>query len=428
MNKAIVKNIRIADKLYIDKEGIQDVDYLISLFTYTHELETFTDIQEEEDYFTVPSNAYWKLEWETLIDERNFTPLDYILEFSGTLRPEQQDAADQLIKDDRARSGILQAKCSWGKTFTASSLIATNNTKTMVLLHTKMLFRQWIKELENLIPNCKIGRIGDGLFEVEDITVGIYKTVYNNLDKLRDEFSMVIVDEAHLCGAEMFSTALHGLNAKIKIGITATPKRKDGKHVFFPDYFTKHIVFAKDTRVLATPSIKIQKTDFKFTVIDPKRDWARQINKLSINKNYMELIANTTISYIKNGRCPLILSDRVQMLKDLNTMIPSSILMIGSTSEADREEGLANVGNKYKAVLSTKLFDEGISCHRLDTLILTCPNNNPIKMEQRIGRIEREHPEKQLPLVHDFWLVGKMVERQQNNRLDWYKQRGYHIL
>ena len=47
---------------------------------------------------------------------------------------------------------------------------------------------------------------------------------------LKNSFSMILVDEAHLCPADMFSTALNGLNAKIKIGISATPKRKDGKH------------------------------------------------------------------------------------------------------------------------------------------------------------------------------------------------------
>ena len=49
---------------------------------------------------------------------------------------------------------------------------------------------------------------------------------------------MILVDEAHLCPAEMFSSALNSLNAKIKIGISATPKRKDGKHVFLADYFS----------------------------------------------------------------------------------------------------------------------------------------------------------------------------------------------
>ena len=57
---------------------------------------------------------------------------------------------------------------------------------------------------------------------------------------------MVIVDEAHLCPADLFSTALNNLNAKIKIGITATPKRKDGKHVYLSDYFSPFLIPARD--------------------------------------------------------------------------------------------------------------------------------------------------------------------------------------
>jgi superfamily II DNA or RNA helicase len=313
-------------------------------------------------------------------------------------------------------------------TFTGCEIISRNKTKTLVLVHTKLLFRQWIEELERQIPTAKIGKIGDGILDVQDITVGIYKSVFNNREALKDSFSMVIVDEAHLCPAEMFSTALNSLNAKIKIGISATPKRKDGKHVYLADYFSQFFVQAKDPRQLANPSVKIIKTDFSFPVIDPQRDWSRQINKLTANKLYLELIANTAINHIAKGRCPLILGDRIQMLKDLQALIPESVCLIGESDEATREDVLNNVGGKYKAVLSTKLFDEGISCHRLDTLYITCPNNNPIKLEQRVGRIIREHPKKQLPLVVDFWLTGGIVSRQQQKRLEWYKLRGYNIL
>ena len=63
----------------------------------------------------------------------------------------------------------------------------------------------------------------------------------------------------------------------------------------------------------------------------------------------------------------------------------------------------------------------------MDTLFLTCPNNNPIKLEQRIGRIIREHDDKELPLIVDFWLGGPIVHRQQTKRLEWYTNRGYYI-
>jgi|TARA_B110000285_G_C15141085_1_gene630789 superfamily II DNA or RNA helicase len=428
MKKAKVKEIEISDRLYIKKQDVEDHDELIALFTYDNGEEFLSTISESETHYIVPANGYYKLEWESVVDNRTFEITDTDLSFSGTLRPEQNDVVDQFFSRGRARSGILQAPCGWGKTFTGCDIISRNKTKTLIMVHTKLLFRQWIEELEKQIPTAKIGKVGDGILDIQDVTVGIYKSVYNNIDSLKNNFSMVLVDEAHLCPAEMFSTALNGINAKIKIGISATPRRKDGKHVFLSDYFSTFMVHAKDPRQHDNPSVHIRRTDVRFNVIDPQRDWSRQLNKLCSNKNYIKLIAKVAKEHIKAGRCPLILGERVQMLKDLQLLIPDSVCLIGETDESTRTDVLSNVGGKYKAVLSTKLFDEGISCHRLDTLYITCPNNNPIKMEQRIGRIIREHNDAKIPLVEDFWLTGGVVARQQQKRLEWYKQRGYDIL
>ena len=428
LSKVHVKKIYLAEKIYIKKEDVADVDQLLSLYTYDNGDEWLSTISEDDEYYVVPSNSYHKLTWDKLEDDRNFVQMDNEHEFIGKLRWEQQEVADKFLSRGRARSGILQAPCGWGKTFTGCEIISKNNTKTLVMVHTKLLFRQWIEELERQLPSAKIGRIGDGLMDVQDITVGIYKSIYNRRDELENSFSTVIVDEAHLCPAEMFSTALNSLNAKVKIGISATPKRKDGKHVFLADYFSPYIVQARDPRQLQDPIVQIKRTDFRFPVIDPKRDWSRQLNKLCGNKDYLEAIANFAKSQIVSGRCPLILGERVQMLKDLQDLIPDSICLIGETDESTRKDVLSGVGGKYKAVLSTKLFDEGISCHRLDTLYLTCPSNNPIKLEQRVGRIIREHPDKQVPMIVDWWLSGGIVARQQTKRFEWYKQRGYYIL
>lgn len=428
MKKAKVKKIVISDKIYIYKEGVEDADKLIQLYTYDNGDDFLSTISEDEEHYIVPSNSYHKLEWEEIEDQRNFQQTDSDLNFKGKLRWEQSEVVDKFFSRGRARSGILQAPCGWGKTFTGCEIISRNKTKTLVLVHTKLLFRQWIEELERQIPGVKIGRIGDGLFDLQDVTVGIYKSVYNRRDELSEKFSMILVDEAHLCPAEMFSTALNSLNAKIKIGISATPRRKDGKHVFLADYFSPFMVEARDPRQLQDPIVLVKRTDFRFPVIDPKRDWSRQLNKLCSNQKYLEAIANFAKSQIVTGRCPLILGERVQMLKDLQALIPESICLIGESDESTREDVLENVGGKYKCVLSTRLFDEGISCHRLDTLYLTCPSNNPIKLEQRIGRIIREHEDKQVPMIVDWWLSGGIVARQQKNRLEWFKKRGYYIL
>jgi superfamily II DNA or RNA helicase len=428
MNKAKIKHITISDKIYFKKEDVEDRDHLLSLFTYDNADEFLSTISENETHYAVPSNAYYKLEWETIEDLRNYEKLNYQLDFNGQLRPEQQEAVDKFFIKGRARSGLLQAPPGFGKTFACCSMLARNNTKSLILVHTKLLFEQWLKELEVQVPNAKIGKIGDGNYSIGDITVAIYKTAYNNLNELRNEFSTLIIDETHRCPADMFSHVVNNINAKVKIGLSATPRRKDGKHVYLDDFLSTFKVIAKDSRNLAVPAVTIVKTDFKFAIIDPKRDWARAVNKLCADDAYLALIAAKAISYIKQGRCPLIIGDRVDMLKKLQKLIPASICVIGESSNEVREDALQNLGTTYKAILTTKLFDEGISCHRLDTLFFTCPSNNSVQWEQRIGRIERLHPDKQFPLVVDFWLSGAVVSRQQVGRLSWYQQRGYNIL
>ena len=214
MKKANVKTIYISDKIYIKKEDVEEPNDLISLFTYDNGDEILSTLGEDDLYFVIPSNGYHKLKWQEVVDNRKYEEASTEMTFSGELRWEQQEVVDKFFQKGRARSGIIQAPCGWGKTYTGCNIIARNNIKTLIMVHTKLLFRQWIEELEHQIPNIKIGKIGDGFLQIEDITVGIYKSVYNNLSQLRESFSMVIVDEAHLCPADLFSTALNNLNAK----------------------------------------------------------------------------------------------------------------------------------------------------------------------------------------------------------------------
>ena len=80
---------------------------------------------------------------------------------------------------------------------------------------------------------------------------------------------------------------------------------------------------------------------------------------------------------------------------------------------------------KYIPILIPCGIGIGVVNVRLDKI--ECENKD-IKLEQRIGRIIREHPEKQVPMIIDFWLSGPIVARQQQKRLAWYQQRGYYLL
>lgn len=310
-------------------------------------------------------------------------------------------------------------------TFAACNLIAEANLTTIVIVHTKLLFYQWIEELKKLIPNQEIGVIGDGKFSLKPITVAIYKSANNNLEQIKNQFSLIIVDEAHLCPAETFSHTVNSINSKYKIAITATPSRKDGHHLVLPDYFGDKTVVAKDYRKLADCFFEIIKTDKAFIVLNPNRDWTNRLSLLAEDPTYVQLVVDKAKEKIAEGRCLLILSERVGMLKELQKLIPNSRVLIGETPQIERDKILEQAGKGVSAILTTKIFDEGISCHRLDTLFLTCPNNNLIKLEQRTGRIIRQHPDKKNPLIVDFWFNGHIVHAQQSKRIQWYLSKGF---
>lgn len=426
-----ISKATISDKIYFRREDVEGVDfqtfkYVLFSYNVGSDIHLTIDYNENSGVCAVPSGAWHKLDIKNLTDER-FISERHDWKFDGTLRSAQQEIVDKLLVGDKLYSGLVQAPCGFGKSFVGGYLIANYGKSTIIVCHTKLLAYQWYDLLKQKIIGAEIGFIGDGKESIKPITVAIYKSLTTRMDKIKGKFEVALTDEAHLCVAETFSKVVNGIDAKVKIALTATPVRKDGLHVVFPDYFGPNKVIAKDEGKLQ-PEVQIIKTAIPFNVINPQRDWTKQLTKLGTNEQYLKLIATTASDKIAHGRCILILSERIDMLQRLSELIPRSVLLVGSTPAKDRENILEKAGIDYDAILTTKIFDEGISCHRLDTIMLTCPNNNHAKLEQRIGRILRAHKDKKEPLIIDFWLAGHIVMAQQKSRQEWYIKNNYPIL
>jgi len=434
MNSKIKYKIRkatISDKIYFNRDDILDIpfqDFRYVLFNYNLGDAFYSTLEydEETGMCSVPSGSWHKLEILELEDLRANTDKQS-WSFKGVLRAEQQSVADKLLQNNKLYSGLIKADCGWGKTYLGTYLIGNYKKPTIIICHTKLLAYQWLDAIKELIDVEEVGFIGDGKESIKPITIAIYKSLLTRLDKVLDQFEVLFVDEAHLCPAETFSRAVNGVNARVKIALSATPTRKDGLHIILPDFFGPNRIIAENVDKLSA-SVQLVQTQVPFRIINPNRDWTRQLTKLAKTTSYLDLIAQVARDKIAYGRCPLILSERIEMLEDLQSRIPNSVLLVGSTKNAQREDILKNAGTKYSAILSTKIFDEGISCHRLDTLMFTCPGNNYAKLEQRIGRILRRHPDKKDPLIIDFWLTGPIVYNQQQGRLEWYRKQNYEIL
>ena len=82
------------------------------------------------------------------------------------------------------------------------------------------------------LPDARVGIIQRNKVQVKnkDIVIASLKSLAmkNYPPEIFKEFGLCIVDECHLTSTELYSKAYPKLGCKYKMGLSATPKRKDG--------------------------------------------------------------------------------------------------------------------------------------------------------------------------------------------------------
>lgn len=151
-----------------------------------------------------------------------------------SLRPYQQTAVDRarLAIASGCRSLVLWAPTGAGKTVIACHIIdaaKTKNTRTLFVAHRTELITQCSDKLkENGIPHgiIKAGFAPDHRQQVQLASVQTYT---RRISKIEHGFRLIIIDEAHHASSESYKKVLLENLQAIRIGLTATPYRLDGK-------------------------------------------------------------------------------------------------------------------------------------------------------------------------------------------------------
>lgn len=109
-----------------------------------------------------------------------------------------------------------------GKTLVALAAMARLGVATLVLVPTRVLLDQWHASIAAAWPH-PIGRLGDGTYRVEDVTIATYASAVAWAPRIGDRFGLVVIDEAHHVGAWCPRELLEMLVAPARLGLTATP-------------------------------------------------------------------------------------------------------------------------------------------------------------------------------------------------------------
>ena len=165
------------------------------------------------------------------------------LVFHGQLRDNQTTPVNtylQSVQTPQGGCGLLDLPCGFGKTSLSLYILSKLRKKTLVLVHKEFLFNQWIERIQQFLPDARIGKIQGPVIDIEnkDIVLGMIQSIsMKEYDpEVFSSFGLTIIDEVHHISSEVFSNTLFKLVTKYMLGLSATPKRKDGLSKVFEWY------------------------------------------------------------------------------------------------------------------------------------------------------------------------------------------------
>jgi superfamily II DNA or RNA helicase len=354
------------------------------------------------------------------------------------LRDYQRQAMDAWVASDKR--GIIVLPTGSGKTLIGIRAIALLNVPAIVVAPTLDLVNQWRSRLEKEL-GVDVGVLGGGERDIKAITVSTYDSAYIHADKLGNRFGLIIFDEVHHLPAEGYRSIAEMFAAPYRMGLTATFEREDGLHsdlswLVGGKVFEKRVVdlagvhlspfrlekivveltaeekkdYEENQRIfsdyLKEHHLTIRSpSDFQKLVMRSGRD--PQARRALLAKNKARDISFNSVSKIlklseilkrhNEGRI-FIFTEHNRLVHSISRefLIPS---ITYRTPIKERSETIDRFrSGMYRAVVTSKVLDEGIDVPDADIGIILSGTGSSRAFIQRLGRILRKKEGKEAVL------------------------------
>ena len=360
----------------------------------------------------------------------------------------QREAVD-AVKE--AKYGILQSKAGSGKTQMGIALMAELGLKTLWLTHTLDLLKQSMDRAKQYMSSDLIGTITEGKVNIgKGVTFATVQTMCRlDLDRYRDIWDVVIVDECHRCSGTptamtQFYKVLNNLAARHKFGLSATVHRSDGT------IKATYALLGQVVYVVPDEAVADRVMDVGIKRCYTGTSLSRECLNTDGTLNYTKLITYLCEDFqrnhfigseiVANAEHPsLILSDRLDHLKALMATLPPSMRakavmisgkMTSKAGKAEREQAIEDMrrGRKLYLFATYSLAKEGLDIPCLERLYLSTPQKDYAVVTQSIGRIARTCDGKKPPICYDFIDDAGYLVKAFKKRCSIYRKNGCYFV
>ncbi len=366
----------------------------------------------------------------TLIDERKKLS-EVNFNFKASLFDYQQEAVNATDKKD---IGIIVAPPSSGKTIMGLSIVANKKQPTLIIVHRKQLFDQWIERIQSFLGIAEpfIGKIHDGKQKIgTHITIAMIQSLatLDSTNEIFKSFGLIIIDECHHVPAKTFREVIQQFSCFYLYGLTATPIRKnnDEKLIFIHIGDVIHEVkFSKDNNSASKKLAVIIRETNLFIPFDFMTDKTETLNQILVHDTERnKLIIDDIKTEASNGRKVLVLTERKTHIDVLCQYLKSKyeiITISGEDSEAVRKIKLKQIKEGYFQILIStgQYFGEGADFDNLECLVLAYPFAFEGKLIQYIGRVQRTET---TSIIYDYRDIHiDYLENQFKQRNKYYRK------
>jgi superfamily II DNA or RNA helicase len=389
---------------------------------------------------------------KTGIHERLELPLKLI--FKGALRDYQVEALEAWRRN--GYKGIISLPTGTGKTIVAIAAMADVNVKTLIVTYTKEQMFQW---RDKIIEFTDVSPVIIGFFygsekRVTPITITTYQSAFRYVTMLASNFSMLIVDEVHHLPADKFRFIAENMYAPIRLGLSATVIREDGRHVdLFP--LMGGVVYSKTLQELTERGyiapFRVERIYVQFTSEEKKKykELLDRYKKLAKNRTFEQLLADSrkgdvgaleaikirselrslvhnaekkieavmkiVDKELKNNSKILIFTQYVEQAKNIAEKL-STYYIIGDLDEESRKKRLEMFKQgTIKILVLTTVGDEGIDVPDANVGIIVAGTGSKRQFIQRLGRLLRPLPGKEARL-YEVVVKGTFEETESRKR------------